>query len=127
MKNATWGLALGAMVLCSLPVRAQQQPPKDPAPQDDDDQMTPEQAMEMLQEVRGLMGKAEELLNDSSRGKALETEEELIEKLKREFNDEPAAMQKQILEKIQKLTERAAKREKSVIDKLAEVIKKVKS
>ena len=36
-------------------------------------------------------------------------------------------MQKQILEKIQKLTERAAKREKSVVDKLAELIKKVKS
>jgi hypothetical protein len=100
---------------------------QDPQEEDDEDQLTPEQAMEMLKDIQGMMSKAEELLNDSSRGKALETERELIEKLQKEFKDDPAAMQKQILEKVQKLTQRAEKKQKDAIDKLAEIIKKAKS
>jgi hypothetical protein len=95
--------------------------------EDDDDQLTPEQAMEMLKDIQGMMAKAEELLNDSSRGKALETEEELLKKLEKEFKDDPTAMQKQILEKVKKLNERTEKKQKDAVDKLAELIKKAKT
>jgi hypothetical protein len=73
------------------------------------------------------MGKAEELLNDSSRGKALETEKQLMERLERELKDEPGALQKRILEKVGKLVEKAEKKEKDAADKLAEIIKKAKT
>jgi hypothetical protein len=94
---------------------------------DDEDQLTPEQAMEMLKDIQGMMTKAEELLNDSSRGKALETEEELIKKLQNELKDDPSAPTKQILEKVKKLNERTEKKQKDAIEKLAELIKKAKS
>ena len=94
---------------------------------DDEDQLTPEQAMEMLKDIQGMMAKAEELLNDSSRGKALATEEELIKKLEKEFKDDPTALQKQILEKVKKLNERTEKKQKDAVDKLAELIKRAKS
>ena len=94
---------------------------------DDEDQLTPEQAMEMLKDIQGMMNKAEELLNDSSRGKALATEKDLIEKLDKELRDDPTALQKQILEKVKKLNERTEKKQKDAVDKLAELIKKAKS
>ena len=107
---------------------AQDEPKSDPKnEQDDEDQLTPEQAMEMLKDIQGMMSKAEELLNDSSRGKALATEEELIKKLEKEFKDDPSALQKQILEKVKKLNERTEKKQKDAVDKLAELIKKAKS
>ncbi len=92
---------------------------------DDEDQMTPEQAMEMLKDIQGMMSKAEELLNDGSRGKALETEEELMRRLEQELGATEA--QKKILEKVKKLTERSEKKQKDAVDKLAEVIKKAKA
>ncbi len=98
-----------------------------PMQDDDEDQLTPEQAMEMLKDIQGMMTKAEELLNDSSRGKALATEKDLIEKLDRELRDDPTALQKQILEKVKKLNERTEKKQKDAVDKLAELIKKAKS
>lgn len=94
---------------------------------EDDDQLTPEEAMEMLKDIHGMMRKSAELLNDSSRGKALETEEEILKKLETEFKDDPSAMQKQILEKIQKLTKRSEQKQKDAIDKLTELIKKAKT
>jgi hypothetical protein len=94
---------------------------------EDEDQLTPEQAMEMLKDIHGLMAKAEDLLNDGSRGKALETEQELLKKLEREFKDEPAALQRQILEKVKKLTQRSEKKQKDAIDKMQELIKKARS
>ena len=108
---------------------AQEEPKSDPKNEkdDDEDQLTPEQAMEMLKDIQGMMSKAEELLNDSSRGKALATEEDLIKKLEKEFKDDPTALQKQILEKVKKLNERTEKKQKDAIDKLAELIKKAKS
>jgi hypothetical protein len=95
-----------------------------PAPDEEDDGLTPAQAMELLNEAKELMGKAEELLGDSSRGKALETEKDLIEKLNKL---DPALAQKAILEKIGKLVEKAEKRESDVIGKLDEIIRKAKS
>lgn len=92
--------------------------------EDDEDQLTPEQAMEMLKDIYALMGKAEEYLNDSSRGKALETDRELLERFNRDF---PSDIQKAILEKVKKLTERTEKKQKDAIDKLAEIIKKAKA
>ena len=84
----------------------------------EDDELTPAQAMELLGDAKEMMGKAEELLNDSSRGKALETEKELLAKIGKEFKDDPSALQKQILEKIGKLIEKTEKRQKDAIDKL---------
>lgn len=93
----------------------------------DEDQLTPGQAMETLKDIHGLMRKAEELLNDSSRGKALETEEELLKRLRDEFKDEPEALQKQVLEKVKKLMERSEKKQKDAIDRMVELIKKART
>lgn len=125
-----WTMLTAAFLAAfALPTWGQDEPAPPPAPQeeDDEDQLTPEEAMEMLREAEALMKKAEELLNDSSRGKALETEEELIEKLKQEFKDDPALAEKQAVEKIRKLAERAGQKQKSASEKLAEIIKKAKS
>jgi hypothetical protein len=93
----------------------------------EEDELTPAQAMELLEDAHHMMGKAEELLNDSSRGKAIETEKALMERLERELKDEPGAMQKRILEKVGKLVEKAEKKEKDAADKLGEIIKKAKT
>lgn len=100
-------------------------PPQEQAPEEDE--LTPAQAMELLEDAHRMMGKAEELLNDSSRGKALETEKELLARLERELKDEPGALQKRILEKVGKLVEKAEKKEKDAIEKINEIIKKAKT
>ena len=100
-------------------------PPQDQAPEEDE--LTPAQAMELLEDAHRMMGKAEELLNDSSRGKAIETEKALLERLERELKDEPGALQKRILEKVGKLVEKAEKKEKDAVEKLNEIIKKAKT
>jgi len=96
-------------------------------PQEEEDELTPAQAMELLEDAHRMMGKAEELLNDSSRGKAIETEKALMERLQRELKDEPGALQKRILEKVGKLVEKAEKKEKDAAEKLNEIIKKAKT
>jgi hypothetical protein len=101
--------------------------PKGTEPQEDEDELTPAQAMELLEDAHRMMGKAEELLNDSSRGKALETEKALMERLQRELKDEPDAMQQRILAKVGKLVEKAEKKEKDAAEKLNEIIKKAKT
>jgi len=100
-------------------------PPGAEAPEEDE--LTPAQAMELLEDAHRMMGKAEELLNDSSRGKALETEKALMERLQRELKDEPDAMQQRILAKVGKLVEKAEKKEKDAAEKLNEIIKKAKT
>ncbi len=117
LLSAAFVLALGA------PAFAQDETP----PGEDEDQLTPEQAMEMLNDIHGLMEKSAELLNDSSRGKALETEKEILERLEKEFKDDPAALQKQITEKVKKLMQRSEKKQKDAIEKLNEIIKKAKT
>ena len=97
------------------------------AEEGEEDELTPAQAMELLEDAHRMMGKAEELLNDSSRGKALETEKALMERLQRELKDEPDAMQQRILAKVGKLVEKAEKKEKDAAEKLNEIIKKAKT
>jgi hypothetical protein len=67
-----------------------------------EDELTPAQTLELLQEAHRLMGKAEELLNDSSRGRRL-------------------------LETIEKLVGKAEKSEKDAADKLGEILRKARS
>ena len=98
MKTITMTAALA--IALAGPAWAQETP--------EDDELTPAAAMELLKEAHELMGKAEELLNDSSRGKALETEKDLLAKLEREFKDIPAG---EIMKKIGRVVEKAEKRE----------------
>ncbi len=131
-----WTLSLSLLAV----VPAWAQDPKPPAPPDDkfrpetpddDEDLTPEKALAMLKEVKGLMGKSEELLHDSARGKALATEAELVERLKELLREEqkadPGLLQKQVLEKIQKLMQKSERSQGDAIEKMAEVIRKAKS
>ena len=126
----SWPIVAMAFLFGVAGVAAFAQEPKEAPPGADEaqeDELTPEQAMEMLADAHKMMGKAEELLNDSSRGKALETEKALLEKLQRELKDEPETLQQRILGKVGKLVEKAEKKERDAIDKLAEIIKKAKT
>lgn len=103
-------------------------PPKqEPQEEEDEEQLTPGGAMELLEEALGMMTKAEELLNDSSRGKALATQKDLEKRLKDELKDDPTFSQRRILDKIGKLVEKAEKKEKDAAEKLGEIIKKARS
>ncbi len=98
-----------------------------PAPRDDHEDLTPEKALEMLKEVQGLMTRSEDLLNDSSRGKAAETEDALLKRINDLLKDDPAAAQKKVLEKIAKLMEKSEGSQKDAIERMAEIIRKAKS
>ena len=101
------------------------------APPEEEEDLTPEKAMEILKDVTGLMEKAEELLYDSSRGKAIEREKQILEKidklLKEEGKENPAEAQKKILKKIQKLMEKSEKSQQDSIEKLGDVIRRVRA
>ena len=107
---------------------AQDKPPANPK---EDAELSIEEAMKMLKEVGKLMETAEDLLNDASRGKALETEKELMEKidklLKEDAKENPAEAQKKVLEKIQKLMGKSEKSQGQSADKMGEVIRRVKA
>jgi hypothetical protein len=128
----TW-LPWLAAALAAAPAWAQDPPRPDDkfrpeAPQkEDEEDLTPEKAMAMLKEVRELMEKSEELLNTSSRGKALETEKEVLERIKELLKDDPQATQKQILEKIERLMSKSEGQQKDAVERLAEIIRKAKS
>lgn len=122
--------AVAALFAIAVPYAFAQEGEKEPPPgvePDEEDELTPAQAMELLEDAHRMMGKAEEHLNDSSRGKALETDKALLERLQRELKDEPGTLQKRILEKIGRLVEKAEKKEKDAADKLGEIIKKAKT
>ncbi len=90
-----------------------------------------EAEMKMLKDVGKLMETAEELLNDASRGKALESEEKILERirelLKEDSKENPAEAQKKILEQIQKLMKGSEKKQGQSADKMGEVIRRVKA
>ncbi|HZE96823.1 MAG TPA: hypothetical protein VE981_07340 [Planctomycetota bacterium] len=96
------------------------------APKADEKDLTPEEALAMLKEVQGLMVKSEDLLNDSSRGKAAETEAEILKRVNELLKDDPEASQKKILEKIAKLMEKTEGKQKESVDKIEEVIRRAK-
>ena len=98
-----------------------------PPPKDDHEDLTPEKALEMLKEVQGLMMKSEDLLNDSSRGKAVETEDAILKRINDLLRDDPAAAQKKTLEKIAKLMEKSEGSQKDAIERMAEILRKAKS
>jgi ElaB/YqjD/DUF883 family membrane-anchored ribosome-binding protein len=110
------------------PALAQDKPPSNPK---EEAELSIEEAMKMLKEVGKLMETAEELLNDASRGKALETEKELMEKidklLKEDSKENPSDAQKKVLEKIQKLMGKSEKSQGQSADKMGEVIRRVKA
>lgn len=117
------GWLAAALFAFATPAFAQE---GEPAP-GEEDELTPERAMELLNEALGLMHKSGELLNNASRGRALETEKEVLELLEKEFANEPEALQKRILEKIRKIMQRAEGRQKDAIERLNEIIRKAKS
>jgi hypothetical protein len=125
-----------AAFLFGLGLAWAQEDPKDddkykPDSGKEDDELTPEEAMRLLKEAHGLMLKSAELLNDSSRGKALETDAEIMKRLeellKEEEKKDPSILQKKILEKIQKMLGKTEKKQTETIEKLNEIIKRAKS
>ena len=98
-----------------------------PAPKEDHEDLTPEKAIEMLKEVQNLMTLSEDLLNDSSRGKAMETEEAIRRRIQDLLKDDPAAAQKSALAKIEKLMSKSEGSQKDAIERMAEIIRKAKS
>lgn len=110
---------------------AQDKQDRPPAGPKEEPELTLEEAMKMLKECGKLMESAEELLNDASRGKALETEKELMDRidklLKEDSKENPAESQKKVLEKIQKLMQKSEKSQGDSADKLGEVIRRVKA
>ena len=124
--------ATALLFALSFPAYCQEKPEKPPGAPKEDAEMTIEEAMKLLKECGKLMDSAEELLNDASRGKALETEKELMEKIDKllkegDPKENPAEAQKKVLEKIQKLMQKSEKSQGESADKLGEVIRRVKA
>src|ERR1041384_7481579 len=101
--------------------------PDKPAPKAEHEDLTPEKAVQMLKEIQGLMTKSEDLLNDSSRGKSVETEDAILQRIHELLKDDPSATQKKTLEKIAKLMEKSEGSQKDAVEKMAEIIRKAKS
>jgi ElaB/YqjD/DUF883 family membrane-anchored ribosome-binding protein len=122
---------LTTLTLACFAVLAQDRQDKPPGNPREEAELSIEEAMKMLKEVGKLMESAEELLNDASRGKALETEKELMEKidklLKEDPKENPAEAQKKILERIQKLMGKSGDSQGKSADKMGEVIRRVKA
>ena len=102
--------------------------PKKPGPQDDpyETALTPQEALEMMQQIYDLMGEAEVKLNDASKGEELRDEKDVIakiEKLKKKMDD-ATATQTAILDKMDKLLNRSQKKQKTAIDKINELIRR---
>ena len=119
--------AIVALAVVALSLPAWAQAPR-PAPQDPEQEkpLTPQEAEKMLQEIYGLMGEAEEGLNNASRGEALRSEQEVvkrIEELLKEM-DESAAGQRAILQKIGKLMGGSKGKQQGSIDKINELIRR---
>jgi len=98
-----------------------------PAPKVEEEELTPEKAVALLKEVQGLMTRSEDLLNDSSRGKSIETEDAILKRINDLMKDDPAASQKKTLEKIAKLMEKSEGSQKDAVERMAEIIRKAKT
>lgn len=117
-----WGFGAGIL-------GAQDPPPPPAPPSEDEEELTPEKAMQLLKEARQLMEKSEELLLDSSRGRALEAEKGALERLEKLLREEPGAggIQGQVLEKIRKLLQGAERHQDGTVQKLKEILRKARS
>lgn len=126
MKRELAGVAL-SMILCCGSLSAQDEPKNEkPSPAEEEDELTPEQAVKSLDEIRELMMKSEELLHLSSNGKeAIEKQKDLLAKID-ELLKETEKNQKSTMEKIGKLMEKSEGEQKDTIDKLTLLIKKAK-
>jgi hypothetical protein len=100
----------------------QAQDPPDPK----HDHPSPQQALEILKQVQSLMTTSEDLLNDSSRGKTLETEEAILKRINELLKDDPAAAQKKALEKIERLMQKSEGTQKDAVERMAKLIEKLK-
>ena len=107
-----------------------QDPSPAPVPPAEEEELTFEKAMQLLKEARELMGKSEELLLNSSRGRALEGVKEALERLEKILREDPASasgIQGNILEKIRRLLEGARKSQDGTVQKLREIIRKARA
>lgn len=119
-----WMTSLFSVALM-MPAWTQETPAPPTTP--DEEELTPEKVMQLLSEAQRLMLKSEELLHNSSRGKALETEKDLLEKLKELEKEEPGLLSVEIMKKVKKLMDQAQKKQKSSLEKITEIIKKTRA
>ena len=98
-----------------------------PAPKGGEEELTPQKAVELLKEVQGLMTRSEDLLNDSARGKSVETEDVILKRINDLLKDDPQATQKKTLEKIARLMEKSEGSQKDAVERMAEILRKAKS
>ena len=144
MKGMTGFLVVG-MLLCGTSLSAQEAPPlerEEPAPEEEKE-LTPQETMKLLHEIEDLMDLSEELLYNSSLGKALETSEELkkkIEELLREDREKPPPSsdggtpqenpgenpQEETLRKVEKLMGKAQEKQGGTIERIRELIRRAK-
>jgi len=118
-------LAFAAALLLSAAV---QDPPKPaPKPEAEEKDLSPEEALKILKECQGLMEEAEALLNDSARGKTLLTQEETARRIEELLKEDPSLAQKSTLEKIERLMKKSQGSQGSTVEKLADVIRRVKA
>lgn len=117
-------------IVLALALLPQNPPPPPPAPAEEKE-LTPEEALKILKECGELMEEAESLLNDSSRGKALGTEKEALERINKLLGQKPPASpedeQKKVLEKIEKLMGKSGKAQGDTVDKLGDVIRRARA
>lgn len=118
-------LALATVLLLSA---VAQEPPKPaPKPEAEEKELTPEEALKILEECQGLMEQAEALLNDSARGKSLLSQEETAKRIEELLKEDPGLAQKSTLEKIERLMKKSEGSQGSTVEKLADVIRRVKA
>ena len=92
--------------------------------------LTPEEALQILKEVKDLMDVSEELLNSSSMGKALETEQRILERVKELLKEEkidPRDSQQKVLEKIEKLMRKSEGNQQGAVDRMADLLKRARN
>ena len=116
-----------AVLSLAAPAGAQEGRPPAPPQGQEEEELTPEKALELLKEAQELMMKAEELLNESSRGKAIETEKAIVERINELLKDDPEAAQKKVLEKIERLMSKSEGKQKGAMEKIEEILRKARS
>lgn len=99
-----------------------------PSPKGTDHQhLDPGEAIRLLHETQTLMERSEGILNDSSRGKAAQTEAMILARIENLLKEDPSAAQKAILEKIAKLMEKSEATQKDAIQRMEKILKDAKS